>query len=120
MLTTQSHHFSRAEIEAAARRYSRSSRKVQQRILGELVATRSAELAQAYPNTLRLGIGVRRRRNHKGVNCSHADEPLCIVFMVARKWPDSRRRKRGGIPSLVLTISVDLRGRARLFAVPTD
>src|SRR5262249_16917719 len=107
-------------IDDAVARYARLSRPKQMRVLLEMMDTRSVELARAYEGVVRIGIGQRRRRDAKGKPRLEAKDPVCVWFMVTRKW--SRRastRRAGAIPKHLLAYA-EIRGAHRLVAVPTD
>jgi hypothetical protein len=107
-------------MDAAIARYAKLSRRNQMRVLMEILETRSFELAHAYAGVVRLGIGQRRRRTKSGRAEIQRGEPLCVLFMVERKWPRGSRSDRDGAIPRYLTAYAEVRGQRRLVAVPTD
>ena len=89
-------------LEEAARVFDEVLTRAEQlAVAEEVVLTRAVELARAYPNTVAISFGPRRR--------------------VGAKWPPSARRvpPKGTIPRRLLAMAT-LGGRRMLCAVPTD
>ena len=87
-------------------------------IITEIVVSRTGELLRAYPDTLDVVAGHRRRRHRSGAG-RLVPEP-CLKFLVRRKWPRSKPGSHGRrIPERVLAFG-GIGGQRRLYAVPTD
>jgi len=104
-------------LEEAARVFDQMLTPAEQlAVAEEVVLTRSVELARAYPNTVAISFGPRRRRGASGEGA-----PPCVRFLVGAKWPPSARRvpPKGTIPRRLLAMAT-MGGRRVLCAVPTD
>ena len=104
-------------LEEAARVFDEVLTRAEQlAVAEEVVLTRAVELARAYPNTVAISFGPRRRRGASG-----EEAPPCVRFLVGAKWPPSARRvpPKGTIPRRLLAMAT-LGGRRMLCAVPTD
>jgi len=104
-------------LEEAARVFDEMLTPAEQlAVAEEVVLTRSVELARAYPNTVAISFGPRRRHGASGEGA-----PPCVRFLVGAKWPPSARRvpPKGTIPRRLLAMAT-MGGRRVLCAVPTD
>ena len=104
-------------LEEAARVFDEMLSPAEQvAVAEEVILTRAVELARAYPNTVAISFGPRRRRGEISEGA-----PPCVRFLVGVKWPPSTRRvpPKGTIPGRLLAMAT-VGGRRRLCAVPTD
>lgn len=104
----------------AARYFDRQLSAAQQmQLVGEIVATRAAELTLAYKNVVMVTAGHKKRTD------KHGREQLlrqpCVVLVVRDKWSPSRDAKAGAqlIPKRLLACTT-VAGQRMLCAVPTD
>jgi len=107
-------------IEPAIARFARLSRVGQMRVLAEILTTRSTELARACDGVIRIGMGQRRRRDTNRRASIDKRAPLCVLFMVAKKWRTRVSCERAGAIPRHLLAYATIRGVRRLVAVPTD
>lgn len=107
------------DLDAALRRFRALSAKRQDRLIAELLLTRSDELSRAYPGLLAIGHGFRRQRKRRD-DCigDIVRSERCVLFLVGRKWKRSGSPQRR-LPSHLYCHEV-IRGRRSLIAIPTD
>jgi hypothetical protein len=104
-------------VEEAARVFDEMLTPAEQlAIAEEVVLTRAVELARAYPNTVAISFGPRRRHGNISPGA-----PPCVRFLVGAKWPASTRRvpPKGTIPRRLMAMAT-VGDRRVLCAMPTD
>jgi hypothetical protein len=106
------------DVAEASRVFDGLAHEVQLAIVQEIVETRAAELARAYPGVIDVSFGYRRRRGRRRSQYDVVPT-ACVRFIVKRKLASKEIRADARIPErLFAYCSID--GQRRLCAAPTD